>query len=114
MVEQKNFSRSRFTKTEASFGEIKGFIEETKIVIDSLREANTVESFNRARKEMERHLESLDKALNPRKTEIISGVKNVLKQAKDTVENLKHIAIEQIERVKNGVCETNENDLESV
>ena len=112
-LEEKKFKQSRFSKTETTFSEIAKFLDETQVVIKALLSASTTEAFNRAKKAMEEHIASLQEALKPQ-SEVVQGVKNVIEKAKSKVKSFKSVALEKLEKLKNNVCDTKDDDSESV
>ena len=112
--EEKAFQGSHFSKTESVFEEVYKFLEKTSAVIKALLSANTVEEFNRAKRMMETHLYELEQALKPVFSTVEKEAKGIIEKAKEKVKSLKNIALEGFEKIKNNVCDTIDQDCESV
>lgn len=112
--EEKAFNQSRFSKTENTFADIAKCLEQTNSVIKGLLKANTIEEFNRAKRAMETHLYELEQELKPKSFNLPKEVKGVFEKAKEKVASLKSVALEGLEKIKNGICDTVDQDSESV
>ena len=107
-AEEKHLRKSRFPLAKDFSGCVKMWLEDTREIIKELLASNTVERYNKAKTDLEKHIATLQKELNTEERGADS-VKNFFQSAKDKFKSIKNAVSEGIEQVRD-LCVETESD----
>ena len=107
-AEKKHFGKFRFPLVRDFSGCVKIWLEDTHTIIKELLSSNTVERYNKAKAELEKHIAQLQKELSSGER-ASESVKNLFQSAKDKFKAIKNAMSEGIERVYD-LCSETESD----